>query len=58
MGSLRNTRSISSFITRNINGYMTQLQEKKQLKGGSRQKKTDLVLSVNPSWSDLSDGWY
>jgi putative endonuclease len=30
----------------------------KQLKAGSRQKKVDLVFAENPSWSDLSDGWY
>jgi putative endonuclease len=30
----------------------------KQLKGGSRQKKIDLIVSVNPGWNDLSDGWY
>jgi len=30
----------------------------KQLKAGSRQKKIDLIIADNPSWSDLSDGWY
>ncbi len=30
----------------------------KQLKAGSRQKKIDLIIAANPSWSDLSDGWY
>ena len=25
----------------------------KQIKGGSRQKKVDLIESVNPSWNDL-----
>ena len=25
----------------------------KQLKGGSRQKKLELIESVNPSWNDL-----
>ncbi|MDP9075810.1 MAG: GIY-YIG nuclease family protein [Bacteroidota bacterium] len=34
------------------------IAREKQLKGGSRQKKIDLILSVNPSWVDLSDGWY
>jgi putative endonuclease len=34
------------------------IAREKQLKGGSRQKKIDLILSINPSWSDLSDGWY
>ena len=27
----------------------------KQIKGGSRQKKIDLVNSINPGWRDLSD---
>ena len=33
------------------------IAREKQLKGGSRQKKIDLILSVNPGWMDLSDGW-
>jgi len=27
----------------------------KQIKGGSRQKKMDLVTSLNPGWKDLLD---
>ena len=27
----------------------------KQIKGGSRQKKVDLIQSLNPEWEDLSD---
>jgi putative endonuclease len=30
------------------------IAREKQLKGGSRQKKNDLVDSVNPEWRDLS----
>jgi putative endonuclease len=30
----------------------------KQLKGGSRQKKIDLIVANNPAWDDLSTGWY
>lgn len=29
------------------------LAREKQIKGGSRQKKIDLVNSVNPEWKDL-----
>jgi len=34
------------------------IAREKQLKGGSRQKKIDLIVSTNPGWLDLSDGWY
>lgn len=34
------------------------IAREKQLKGGSREKKIDLVVSINPAWNDLSDGWY
>ena len=27
----------------------------KQIKGGSRKKKTDLIDAINPLWLDLSD---
>lgn len=31
------------------------IAREKQLKGGSRQKKINLINSDNPEWSDLSD---
>jgi putative endonuclease len=31
------------------------LAREKQIKGGSRKKKMDLVNSVNPEWKDLFD---
>jgi putative endonuclease len=34
------------------------IAREKQLKAGSRQKKIDLIVRDNPSWSDLSEGWY
>lgn len=34
------------------------IAREKQLKGGSRQKKIDLILNTNPGWKDLSEGWY
>ena len=40
------TESIESAIAR-----------EKQIKAGSRQKKIDLIQSVNPEWKDLSAGW-
>lgn len=30
----------------------------KQIKGLLRIKKISLVVSVNPTWRDLSEGWY
>jgi len=34
------------------------IAREKQLKAGSRQKKINLIVENNPSWSDLSSGWY
>ena len=31
------------------------IMREKQIKDGSRQKKIDLVNSINPGWRDLSD---
>ena len=30
------------------------IMREKQIKGGSRQKKIDLINSINPEWTDLS----
>ncbi len=29
------------------------IKREKQIKGGSRQKKIDLIMSMNPEWRDL-----
>ena len=34
------------------------IEREKQLKGWIRAKKIDLIEKGNPTWSDLSDGWY
>jgi putative endonuclease len=34
---------------------ITARAREKQIKGGSRQKKIDLVTKMNPNWEDLSD---
>ena len=34
------------------------IMREKQIKGGSRAKKIDLIKSVNPSWKDLSDDFF
>ena len=31
------------------------ITREKQIKGGSRQDKIDLITSTNPEWSDLND---
>ena len=31
------------------------IEREKQIKGGSRQKKIDLINSINPDWKDLYD---
>jgi len=32
------------------------IKREKQIKAGSRQKKIDLINSINPEWKDLYDG--
>ena len=46
------TKLVYYEITGNIESAITR---EKQIKGGSRQKKMDLVRSNNPGWSDLYD---
>jgi putative endonuclease len=33
------------------------ITREKQIKGGSRQDKIDLVDEMNPNWEDLSEAW-
>ena len=33
----------------------TAIAREKQIKGGSRKKKIDLIISMNPDWRDLSE---
>ncbi|OKH51520.1 endonuclease [Calothrix sp. HK-06] len=34
------------------------IAREKQIKGWLREKKIALIESINPTWKDLSDGWY
>ncbi len=34
------------------------IQREKQIKGWLRAKKIALIVSANPAWRDLSQGWY
>lgn len=36
---------------------MNAINREKQIKGGSRKKKNDLVHNMNPKWEDLSRDW-
>ena len=36
----------------------TAIAHEKQIKGGSRQKKIDLINNLNPEWKDLSEEIY
>lgn len=33
------------------------IEREKQIKGWTRKKKNELITSVNPEWSDLSNDW-
>lgn len=34
------------------------IDREKELKGWTRLKKIALIVSMNPTWKDLSEGWY
>jgi putative endonuclease len=34
------------------------IEREKQIKGGSRQKKIDLIKNKNPEWKDLYDEFF
>jgi putative endonuclease len=34
------------------------ISREKQIKGGSRKKKLDLISSINPNWDDLFDKYF
>ena len=36
----------------------TAIQREKQIKGWLRAKKVALIISENPAWRDLSQGWF
>jgi putative endonuclease len=36
----------------------TAIGREKQIKGLLRIKKSALIVSMNPGWKDLSEGWY
>jgi putative endonuclease len=34
------------------------IAREKQIKGLTRVKKMQLIVGINPTWKDLSEGWY
>ena len=36
----------------------TAIAREKEIKSWRRNKKLELIKSLNPTWQDLSDGWY
>jgi putative endonuclease len=58
-------KTVRSFTSRyNINKLVyyeifsdaySAISREKQIKGGSREKKVELINSMNPKWEDLSD---
>ena len=34
------------------------IEREKELKGWRRQKKVELIETINRGWKDLSEGWY
>ena len=46
------TKLVYYEVTDNVHSALTR---EKQIKGGSRKKKIDLVNSLNPTWKDLYD---
>jgi putative endonuclease len=40
------------------NDVHTAIAREKEIKKWRREKKNNLVVAVNPTWNDLSDGWY
>jgi len=39
------------------NDVRNAIEREKQIKGWSREKKNNLVESINPEWRDLSENW-
>ncbi len=40
------------------NSISSALAREKQIKGGSRKKKVELIVSINPNWDDLFEKYY
>jgi putative endonuclease len=61
--SLHHGQSLANALHRNVyyEPFMSvaaAIQREKQIKGLLRIKKLALIVSMNPEWKDLSEGWY
>ena len=41
-----------------VNDVHVAIAREKEIKKWRRSKKIDLIKSTNPTWQDLSEGWY
>ena len=41
-----------------IEGPVSAINREKQIKAWRREKKVELIDSINPQWNDLSEDWY
>jgi len=41
-----------------LEGSLEGIAREKEIKGWRREKKLDLIESINPGWEDLSEGWF
>lgn len=41
-----------------IRDCITAIKREKQIKGWKRNKKLEIINSINPFWVDLSAGWF
>ena len=56
-GGLTSRYNVSKLVYYEVYGDVPDaIAREKQIKGGSRQKKCDLVNAINPEWEDLYEG--
>jgi predicted GIY-YIG superfamily endonuclease len=55
---LRVTRSIDWFTLSALATFTPRSRARSKIKGLLRIKKIALIVSMNPEWKDLSEGWY
>ncbi len=57
-GKFTSKYHLTKLVYYECNGDMNAaITREKQLKGGSRKRKEELINSLNPEWKDLSEEW-